>query len=317
MIKSLKTLLGLSLLGFFGVWTGCSSDSAPVAPYSASKAQDTTPTPGMTGVDLTEVSFTDNNLKYEVALAIFPAALVPAKDSIGTTVFTITRADLRSLEVLKASDKGIANLSGLEWATNLDTLVLDNNSITVVTPLAGLTNLEYLSLGSNKITSLDSLARLTNLEYLDLQKQSITDVTPLAGLTNLKYLNLYTNEIRDISSLASLTKLTHLGIGGNPSAISHNLSQLVANMPDLEWLKLNQIGLTDISFLEGLPKLEWLNLSANHGITDWRPVACLPKLEFLQVFNMHRTTFGTAVNGYNVHIQYLMDRAGVTVRVNR
>ena len=115
MIKSLKTLFALSLLGFFGVWIGCSSDSAPVAPYSASKAQDTSPTTGtgIAGVDLTEVSFTDNNLKYEVALAIFPAALVPPEETFGTTVFTITRADLRSLEVLKASGKEIANLSGL------------------------------------------------------------------------------------------------------------------------------------------------------------------------------------------------------------
>ena len=311
MIKSLKTLLGLSLLGFFGVWTGCSSDSAPVAPYSASKAQDTSPAS-------TEAVFTDDNLLRAVREAVFPAG-TPA-----TT--TLTLDDLSDLKVLKASGKGITNLSGLEYATNLDTLVLDNNSITDVTPLARLTNLEYLNLSSNRITSLDSLARLTNLEYLNLEKQGrglshsaprIRDVTPLAGLTNLKYLNLYTNQIRDVSSLANLTKLTHLGIGGNPNEISHNLSQLVANMPDLEWLKLNQIGLTDISFLEGLPKLEWLNLSANHGITDWRPVACLPKLKTLHVRNMHRTTFGTAVNGYNVHIQYLMDRAGVTVNVNR
>ena len=289
MIKSLKTLLGLSLLGFFGVWTGCSSDSAPVAPYSASKAQDTSPTTGtgIAGVDFTEVNFTDNNLKYEVALAIFPAALVPPKETFGTTAFTITRADLSSLEVLKASSKGIANLSGLEWATSLDTLVLDNNSI----------------------TSLDSLARLTNLEYLDLQRNwSITDVTPLAGLTNLERLNLDYNRITDVSPLASLTKLTHLGVGGhsNEGISNHNLSQAVASLPDLEWLRVMDIGLTDISFLEGLTKLEKLDLSTSNGITDWRPVACLPKLKTLALRRVR--SIGNAADGYNVHIQYLIDR---------
>ena len=329
MLKSLKTLLGLSLLGFFGVWIGCSSDSSPVAPYSASKAQDTSPTPGMTGVDLTEVSFTDNNLKYEVALAIFPAAIVPPAATFGTTAFTITRADLRSLEVLKASEKGIANLSGLEWATNLDTLVLSGNSITDVAPLAGLTNLEYLDLNKNGITILTPLSGLTNLEYLDLQRQynksmpkgsrTIMDVTPLAGLTNLKRLHLYTNDIRDISSLASLTKLTHFGIGGSDGGdVGKNLSQegLAANWPDLVWLKVNQILLTDISFLEGLPKLEWLNISGNWRLRDLKPLVCLPKLKTLHVKNMHAATIGNASVGYNVHIQYLMDN-GVTVVKNQ
>ena len=32
MIKSLKNLLGLSLLAFFGVWMGCSSNASPVSP---------------------------------------------------------------------------------------------------------------------------------------------------------------------------------------------------------------------------------------------------------------------------------------------
>ena len=294
MIKSLKTLLGLSLLGFFGVWTGCSSDSAPVAPYSASKAQDTSPA-------TTEAVFTDDNLLRAVREAVFPAG-TPA-----TT--TLTRDDLSGLKVLKASDKGITNLSGLENATDLDTLVLNGNSITSLDSLARLTNLEYLNLRSNKITSLDSLARLTNLEYLNLRYNSITSLTPLADLTNLERLGLGYNRITDVSSLASLTKLTHLALGGdgNEGISNHNLSQAVTNMPDLVLLKVNAIGLTDVSFLEGLLKLEQLDLSANNGITDWRPVACLPKLKTLALRNSARS-IGNAADGYNVHIQYLRDR---------
>ena len=221
MLKSLKNLLGFSLLGFIGVWIGCSSDSAPVAPYSASKTHDTTPI--VTAA--TEAVFTDDNLLRAVREAVFPAG-TPA-------VTTLTRDDLSGLKVLKASNKGIKSLSGLEYATNLDTLVLNRNSITDVTPLAGLTSLEYLNLGSNKITSLDSLARLTNLEYLNLPFNKIRDVSPLASLTNLEYLDLYTNyDVDDISSLASLTKLTHFGIGGSDGGgVRNNLSQgLVANM---------------------------------------------------------------------------------------
>ena len=310
MIKSLKTLLGLSLLGFFGVWTGCSSDSAPVAPYSASKAQDTSPASNP------EVVFTDVGLTQAVRAVLLPA------DDITTTLY---QADLLRLTVLKASDKGIKSLSGLEYATNLDTLVLDNNSITDVTPLARLTNLEYLNLNNNGITSLTPLAGLTNLEHLKLVRQhnksmpkgsqGLRDVTHLAGLTNLKRLHLYANSITDISSLAGLTKLTHFGIGGSDGGVvSNNLSQgLVANnWPDLVWLKVNSIALTDISFLEGLPKLEWLNISGNRRLRDLKPLVCLPKLKTLHVRNMPAATIGNASVGYNVHIQYLIDN-GVTV----
>ena len=286
MIKSLKTLLGLSLLGFFGVWTGCSSDSAPVAPYSASKAQDTSPAS-------TEAVFTDDNLLRAVREAVFPAG-TPA-----TT--TLTLDDLSGLKVLKASDKGITNLSGLENATNLDTLILSSNGITDLTPLAGLTNLEYLDLQKQYNESIPTGS-----------SRAITDVTPLAGLTNLKRLHLYKNGIRDVSPLASLTKLTHFGVGWNSRPLV-GLSQLVASLPDLEWLKVNQLGLTDISFLEGLTKLEELNISANGTITDLKPIVCLPKLKILHVRGMHRR-IGNAAEGLDVFIQYLMDN-GVTVRI--
>ena len=257
MLKSLKNLLGLSLLGFFGVWIGCSSDSSPVAPYSASKTHTSADTGTTADTDTTYVVFTDHNLMIEVMLALdVPAAVI------------LTRAHLLRLETLKASNKGIKSLSGLEFATNLDTLILSSNSI--------------------------------------------TDVTPLAGLTNLEHLRLYNNKIRDVSSLASLTKLTHLGVGWNHGEVGNALSQLVANMPDLEWLKVNQLGLTDISFLEGLPKLKWLNLSANELITDLSPIACLSNLEYLSVKRMRRGLVGNVADGFNVHIQYLIDK-GVTV----
>ena len=81
MFKSFKSLLGLSLLAFFAVWMGCSSDSSPVAPYSASKTHDTSQTDPVTGAPATDthiVDFGDNNLKYEVALEVIePATRVP------------------------------------------------------------------------------------------------------------------------------------------------------------------------------------------------------------------------------------------------
>ena len=301
MIKSLKTLLGLSLLGFFGVWTGCSSDSAPVAPYSASKAQDTSPAS-------TEAVFTDDNLLRAVREAVFPAG-TPA-----TT--TLTRDDLRGLKVLKAREKVIRNLSGLEHATNLDTLDLSYNWITSLTPLASLPNLEYLHLVKNNISDVTPLAGLTNLENLNLRWNKIKDVTPLASLTNLKRFGLGGNGITDVTPLASLTNLEHLILKDNTKLGSSAIGQLVASLPNLENLQINYTGLTDISFLESKTKLKILNISLNRGIRDFSPIACLPNLEILHIRNMHAATFGNASVGYNVHIQYLIDK-GVSVHKNQ
>jgi len=295
MFKSLKKLLGLSLLAFFGVWMGCSSDSSPVSPSNKAVTDDGTATQVSTftvSPDSTEVVFGDNNLKYEVALTIFGTAEAPAKADIGT--FKIYEVDMDSLRVLDARGKGITSLLGLEDATNLDTLILSSNKIRDLTPLAD----------------------LTGLEYLDLQRNGLADVTPLRNLTNLEELRLYTNEITDASSLVGLTKLKRLGIGGNYNLGSAQVSRLVADMDDLVWLKINATRLDDISFLEGMDKLEWLNISGNWGITDFKPLACLPELKTLIVRNMNTLAWSTTADGELLssddHIQYLIN-IGVTI----
>ena len=64
----------------------------------------------------------------------------------------------------------IVNLTGLEYATNLTNLHLDNNQISDLSPLANLTNLTYINLSDNQITSIEPLANLTNLQFLNIAK---------------------------------------------------------------------------------------------------------------------------------------------------
>ena len=120
----------------------------------------------------------------------------------------------------------MANLTGLEHATNLTFLGLYDNSIADISPLAGLTNLTSLSLWDNSISDISPLAGLTQLTTLELVHNSISDISPLAGLTQLTTLNLVDNSISDISPLARLTQLTTLNLVDN--SIS-DLSPLVTN----------------------------------------------------------------------------------------
>ena len=67
---------------------------------------------------------------------------------------TITKAELATLREINGLYYNIVDLTGLEFATDLEFLSLGGNAITDLTPLAGLTNLTALRLGGNAITDL-------------------------------------------------------------------------------------------------------------------------------------------------------------------
>ncbi len=294
LLKSLKTLLGFGLLGFVGVWMGCSSDTSPVAPQAAGKTHLTLTSPtdsdgdGIPDADSTPtyVTFADSSLERAVRTALgSQVGGDPTSSLTDPTVPPLRPTDLATLTKLDASGRGIQSLDGLQHATALDTLYLFSNKITDVSPLSSLTNLKMLSLDRNKITDVSPLGNLTNLKGLHLYINKITDVSPLSSLTNLKRLGVGANEFGDLSPLTSLT--------------------------NLEWLKVNDAGVTDVSPLTNLTKLKTLNLSSNR-ISDLSPLTCLPELETLRLRNA-RNADGSLIGETDHHIIYLKAE-GVTIQ---
>lgn len=260
MFKSFKNLLGLvSLLVFFGVWIGCSSESSPVSPSASKALTDDDTATATTDDPLAIIPIPDDSLRAAIVRVVSPTSDGP---------ITITRLDMESLTALDANHKGITNLTGLEYATDLKSLNLNRNNVADLAPLANLTKLEYLNLENNLI--------------------------PQTGY----------------SHLANLTKLTSLRIGGHRNADIGNpgIETLVARMPDLEGLKLNHMGLTDIAFLEKLTKLSYVNIRSNQ-ITNFKPLVCLKNLVRMHVGN--NPGVGNSAEGYDPFIQYLIDK-GVT-----
>lgn len=76
-----------------------------------------------------EVIFPDPNLEAMI------------RDAINKPEGAIYAADLVELKSLEAPGKGIKDITGLEYSTNLQTLDLFFNQITDVSPLSGLTNI--------------------------------------------------------------------------------------------------------------------------------------------------------------------------------
>ena len=192
-------------------------------------------------VEGVDVRIPDENLRRVVERALDKSMGQP-----------ISSAEMATLKNLYAVRKGIADLTGLEFAIGLTSLSLGENEISDLSPLAGLTNLTRLSLGHNRITDVSPLENLINLKSLELEHNDITDLSPLAGLANLTRLCLQVNSIHDVTPLSGLTDLQDLDLGGNDI---EDISPLV-KLTGLTELNVQSNPLGDDSINVHLPTLE-------------------------------------------------------------
>ena len=169
------------------------------------------------------VNFPDPNLEG----AITEALELPANT-------LITQQDMLQLMILDIRDSSIADLTGLEYAVNIEALYSMNNQITDISPLANLTNLTYLYLGDNALKTIEPLAGLINLRVLDLYNTGVKDITPLANLTALESLVIIRNMIVDLSPLRGLKDLKRLQLAENPIRDFSPLTELEGLELDLD-----------------------------------------------------------------------------------
>ena len=200
------------------------------------------------------VAFRDVNLANKVREALnLPAGADIPKAKLAT----LTRLDASVYN----GEGYINDLTGLEQATQLKTLLIVNHEISDITPLAGLTNLETLDLlaSYNGITNIGPLKRLTKLTSLSIGSDTdIVDFSPLAGLTNLRWFSALGRGIddKDLTLFTRMTNLQHLGLADNK--------------------------ISDVTPLTGLRSLRSLDLRDNQ-ISDVTPLAKLVNLETLWV----------------------------------
>jgi internalin A len=213
-------------------------------------------------------------------------------------------ADMVFLKELSAAGRGISDLTGLEYATNLASLNLGEffyywnwppelrtNQIQDISPLSGLTRLKSLDLSNNQITDISALSGLTALESLAIYNNQIADISALSGLSNLTSLDLEHNQITDLTPLSGLTNITSLELSSNPITSTSALSTLTG----LESLSLSRSGLTTIPALTDLPNLTFLDLVGNQ-ITDISNLSGMPAIETVTLFG-NRITSIPALSG--------------------
>ena len=218
-------------------------------------------------------------------------------DELGKSINApIPVEEMKGLRRLRAENKGIRDLTGLHFATNLSdldvnrnqisdispvrrlinltALVLHHTSVSDLSPVAGLINLRHLDLGDANVSDLSPVARLFNLEFLAFPANSISDLSPTAGLINLKRLWFWDTKISDMSPVAGLINLKELRFERN---LVSDLSPLV-RLINLTRLGFSNNTVSDMSPIAGLTNLEWVDFHDN-DITDIAPVAGLINLK--------------------------------------
>ena len=213
------------------------------------------------------VTFPDPGLDAAVrdAIGVPAGVLIQLDDLVGT-----------GFNALDASGRGITDLRGLEYCTDLIDLDLSLNSLVDISPLAALDMLELLHLWGNEIDDITALYRLRNLVELEAFANQITDVTPLAYAGAMDNLGLEDNLIVEVDALAALFALTDLGLSGN------NITEIGAltGLPNLTTLGLSRNSVTNLTLLPRLTALVTLELAAN-GIDNVEPLAGMTNLEVL------------------------------------
>ena len=189
----------------------------------------------------------------------------------------ITAEEMEGLGRLVARNRGIRDLTGIQFATNLSKIDLRDNEISDLSPLAGLINLRELRLDHNfQPSDLSPLAGLINLEVLDFTF-NVSDLSPLAGLINLEYLHFTDTNVSDFSPLAGLINLESLGFSRTPSI--SDISPL-AGLVNLKFIGSWGNAISDLSPLARLTKLERIDFCGGN-ISDLTPLAGLTGLKEL------------------------------------
>ncbi|MGM0838658.1 MAG: leucine-rich repeat domain-containing protein [Bacillota bacterium] len=160
----------------------------------------------------------------------------------------IYQSDMERLQYLYAAYMNIEDLSGLEHATNLMMLDVEENSIEDITALKDLTLLTYLNLANNPIEDISVLESLSGLEFLNLHATPVTDISVLLTLEYLYQVTLFemsnltfeeeTPELEVVEELLNrgvevyLNEEDYIGV----SPITINVLDVTENSIEIDWM---------------------------------------------------------------------------------
>ena len=177
------------------------------------------------------------------------------REALETPTGDILDTDMESLIYLDGSARSIADITGIEYCLNLDTLRITNNQIEDISLLARLDGLIFLSIGSNPITDISVLSNLTNLKRLHMGNIQATDYSIIASLSLLEIFGVAGCNIVNIDFLTNLPNLIKLYLSNN---LITDIKPLIDNqgIGTDDYIRLRNNPLNDLSINTYIPQLE-------------------------------------------------------------
>jgi hypothetical protein len=154
---------------------------------------------------------------------------------------------------IDCSNQNIADLSGIEYFTNIYRLECNNNQLTGLPDLSAITTLLRLYCNDNQLTSLPDFSLNTSLLDIYCENNQLASLPDLSGNTALKHLICNNNQLTELADLSANIDLVYLHADDNQ----------LTSLPDLS----NNIELCELSCnnnqLTSLP-----DLTANTSLYD-------------------------------------------------
>ncbi len=246
----------------------------------------------ITGAVLNATNFPDENFRGAVST-------ITGK-SEGEAITT------NNQKVLHIEEKGISNLAGIEFFTNLEELYAGGNDISSNVILTSNPNLRILYLNGNaqlqgtssQHTPYVDVTKCKNLEEINFAN---TGCTWMGGLQNIDGGGTYSN----------LKKLNLHNVG-----LDYMTTQTMQKMPNLEWIDLSGNQLTNNQGFSNNTKLKYIDVSDNPQNAKNFVLAALTQLKTFKAANCHlnenQTTYNSSSNYFPTESVEYVDLSGNT-----
>lgn len=174
----------------------------------------------------------------------------------------LTASSMLNLRKIQPSVTGITDLTGLEYASNLQVITFTDNALQSLKPIENLPILTSIGLANSSYLSIDDIT--SSLSTLDVQLLDLSnnphfsDFSKLSVFTNLQGLWLNNCNLTNVDFLENFTSLNQLALNNNALTSIHKL-----NSPYLRIVQLNQNQFETLKNIPDLSTISNLEISNN------------------------------------------------------
>ena len=198
----------------------------------------------------------------------------------------INENNMMDLIYLDAQEREIECLDGLEYAQNIETLILSRNKLQSLDPIKDLRNIEKLDVSGNQLRDLQALHGFRQLKSLNISHNNLytMDISAVAAMINLEYLNMKKAKIDSLVYLEKCAHLKEVSINTENGPFSF---AVLGRLKNLKKLDLSGMRLFNIDDLTYISTLEELDLSTNL----MNDISALLSMENLRVLNVQNCPY--------------------------